>query len=105
MIKMICPECKSKMKDCTDIFANKNTNYECNFCNASLEISSAYKIIGELLPSFILIIMIIIRNSFNLTIYERFFVQPIAVTVTIIIAYYIYIGLYPAKLKLKPKSE
>lgn len=110
MFKMVCPKCSLKMKDSIDIFENKNTYYECYSCKASVKVSNTYKKVGELLPAFILTISVIIRRSVDLNTFDKYVVQPIVVAVAIIIAYFLYIGFYPKKLrlnskKLKEKSE
>lgn len=88
------------MKDCIEIFDNKNTNFEGQFCKSSLKVSNVYKKIGELLPVFILTITVIIRDKLFLTNFEGFVVQPIVVFALIIVTYFIYIGFYTGKLKL-----
>lgn len=105
MFTMICPRCKTKMKDRIDFFDIKSTYHTCHSCNATLKVSNLYMKIAELLPVVITSIIISIANSLYLTTFERFIVQPIMVVAIIVIAYFLYIGLYPKKLKLKDNES
>ena len=100
MFKMICPNCKSRMNDNIEFFNNEDVYLKCTFCNASLKVSNVYRNIGMYFPTFIIVTLVMFRRSFYTTIIERFLVQPIVATLTIIIFYILYRAIYPRKLKL-----
>ncbi len=100
MFKMICPNCKSKMKDDIEIFSNEDVYLECSFCNVSMKVSNLYRNIGMYFPILITVLLLIFRRNLYTTVIERFLIQPMVTTVAIIIFYILYRALYPRKLKL-----